>query len=40
MREIDDINPDPILKKLEEELLEEINKLGVGPMGLVERLQL
>jgi fumarate hydratase subunit alpha len=33
MREIDDINPDPILKKLEEELLEEINKLGVGPMG-------
>src|SRR5690554_610284 len=33
LREIDDINPDPILKTLEEELLEEINSLGVGPMG-------
>ncbi len=34
MREIDDINPDPILEKLEKELLEEINELGVGPAGL------
>lgn len=33
MREIDDVNPDPILRKLEEELKDEINKLGVGPMG-------
>lgn len=33
MREIDDINPDPILAKLEQELLKEINDLGVGPMG-------
>lgn len=32
-REIDDKSPDPIACKLEEELLEEINKLGVGPMG-------
>lgn len=33
MRDIDDINPDPILADLEKELLDEINKLGVGPMG-------
>lgn len=33
MREIDDVNPDPILDKLEKELLQEINDLGVGPMG-------
>ena len=33
MREIDDINDDPILANLEKELLDEINKLGVGPMG-------
>ena len=33
MREIDDVNPDPILANLEEELLREINLLGVGPMG-------
>lgn len=33
MREIDDVNPDPILAKLEDELLREINLLGVGPMG-------
>lgn len=32
-RELDDVNPDPVLRELEEELLEEINKLGVGPMG-------
>ncbi len=34
MREIDDINTDPILDKLEKELLKEINDTGVGPMGL------
>ena len=33
MREIDDVNPDPILAKLEKEMLDEINALGVGPMG-------
>ena len=33
MREIDDVNDDPILSDLEKELLDEINKLGVGPMG-------
>jgi fumarate hydratase subunit alpha len=27
-------NPDPEIAKLEEELLEEINKLGIGPAGL------
>lgn len=32
-REIDDQSPDPIARRLENELLEEINKLGVGPMG-------
>jgi len=33
MRDIDDVNPDPVLAQLENELLAEINKLGVGPMG-------
>lgn len=33
MRNIDDVNPDPELAKLEAELLQEINELGVGPMG-------
>ncbi|PKK93610.1 MAG: fumarate hydratase [Tenericutes bacterium HGW-Tenericutes-6] len=33
MRDLDDINPDPILRKLEEDLLSDINELGVGPMG-------
>jgi fumarate hydratase subunit alpha len=33
MRDIDDVSPDPINAKLEKELLEEINRLGVGPMG-------
>jgi len=31
--DLDEINPDPILAKLEQELLYEINQLGVGPMG-------
>ncbi len=31
--DLDDVNPDPILDKLEKELLDEINQLGVGPMG-------
>ncbi|NLC95658.1 MAG: fumarate hydratase [Bacilli bacterium] len=33
MRPIDDVSDDPIARKLEEELLEEINRLGIGPMG-------
>ncbi len=33
LREVDDVNEDPILAKLENELKEEINNLGVGPMG-------
>lgn len=33
MREIDDVNPDPILEKLEKEILDEVNRIGVGPMG-------
>ena len=33
LREIDDVSDDPIVAKLEQELLEEINKCGVGPMG-------
>ncbi|HOI46424.1 MAG TPA: fumarate hydratase [Bacilli bacterium] len=33
MRDINDVNPDPILAILERELLDEINQLGVGPMG-------
>lgn len=33
MRDLHDVNPDPVLEKLEKELLDEINQLGVGPMG-------
>lgn len=33
MRDLNDVNPDPILAKLEHELVDEINRLGVGPMG-------
>lgn len=33
MREIDDESDDPIARKLEQELLEEINNVGIGPMG-------
>lgn len=32
-RDINDSNCDPEIKKLEDELLKEINQLGVGPMG-------
>lgn len=34
LRSIDDESPDPICNKLEHDLLEEINKLNIGPMGL------
>ena len=37
-REIDDRSTDPLACKLEEELKEEINKLGVGPMGFGGRI--
>lgn len=33
MRPINDKSPDKIARQLEEELLEEINKLGIGPLG-------
>ena len=32
-RTLDDTNPDPVLAKLEQEVMEEANKLGVGTMG-------
>ncbi len=34
LRDINDVNEDPELAKLEEEFLADINKLGIGPMGL------
>jgi fumarate hydratase class I len=32
-RTLDDTNPDPVLAKLEQEVMEDANKLGVGAMG-------
>lgn len=34
LREIGSVHPDPFYAQLEQELLEEINKLGIGPQGL------
>jgi fumarate hydratase subunit alpha len=34
LREIDDTHQDPDIAKLEQELLADINKLNIGPMGL------
>lgn len=34
LRKLDDRHPDPQMARLEEELLSEINKLGIGPQGL------
>lgn len=34
LRPLDSKNPDEVYAKLEDELLEEINGLGIGPMGL------
>ena len=34
LREVDDTHPDPEIAKLEKELLADVNKLGIGPMGL------
>ena len=33
LRPLDDTNPQPILAKLEEDIVETSNKLGIGPMG-------
>jgi fumarate hydratase class I len=33
LRTLDDVNPDPLLAKLETEIMEEANRLGVGAMG-------
>lgn len=33
LREIDDESPDPIARELERELFDEINAIGIGPMG-------
>ena len=33
MRSVDERNPDPFYAQLEEDLLEDINKLGIGPQG-------
>ncbi len=38
LRELGSKNPDPELAKLEEEWLESINKLGIGPQGLGGRI--
>ncbi|HMD50453.1 MAG TPA: fumarate hydratase, partial [Bryobacteraceae bacterium] len=32
-RTLDDVNPDPVLAKLEAEIMEEANRIGVGAMG-------
>jgi fumarate hydratase, class I len=32
-RSLDDVNPDPLLAKLESEVMEEANRIGVGTMG-------
>jgi fumarate hydratase, class I len=39
-RTLDDTNPNPMLAKLEAEIMEEANKLGVGPMGFGGRASL
>lgn len=34
LREVGSVHPDPFYSRLEKELLEEINRLGIGPQGL------
>lgn len=34
LRDIDEYNPKPHIKQLEIELLEEVNRLGIGPQGM------
>jgi len=38
LRPIGEYNPNPDVAKLEKELLEEINKLGIGPQGFGGRI--
>jgi fumarate hydratase subunit alpha len=38
LRKVGEHNPNPKVAKLEEELLEEINKLGIGPQGFGGRI--
>jgi len=33
LRPLDDVNPDPLLAELEDRLVRDCNRLGVGPMG-------
>jgi fumarate hydratase class I len=33
LRKLEDVNPDPVLARLEQECLEDANRLGIGPMG-------
>ncbi|HOG16403.1 MAG: L(+)-tartrate dehydratase subunit alpha [Syntrophaceae bacterium PtaU1.Bin231] len=33
LRKVGERHPDPVIAKLEQEVLERINKLGIGPMG-------
>lgn len=34
LREIDSVHPDPLYAEMEKDLLERINRLGIGPQGL------
>ena len=34
LRRLDDVNPDPVLAKLEGRILADANQLGIGPLGL------
>ncbi len=34
LREVGDRNPDPFYAEMEEEMLEKVNKIGIGPQGL------
>ena len=34
LHEMDDINPDPVFAQMEQDILKEINSLGIGPGGL------
>lgn len=34
LRRMDDRNPDPVLDRLEQEILEAANRMGIGPLGL------
>jgi fumarate hydratase subunit alpha len=38
LREVGSVHPDPFYAQLEEELLNEINRLGIGPQGLGGRI--